>query len=137
MAESVNEKGVVGIQNTGNRCYMNSVIQLLRGCSSWNLFCVQEWPNEPPYQLLFAYKDMISAIWSAYPPAFLRPLGFLHELQQTLRGTSYESFGTSTQHDAHEFLVFLLDQFHEATVIKDKSKDKYKEKEKEKENSSI
>ena len=120
-----NQKGVVGIQNMGNRCYMNSILQFLRGCSSWNLFSTQEWPVE--YKLLFAHKDLIQALWSAHYPAYLRPMGFLHELQQIIHGTPYESFGTSTQQDAHEFLVFLLDQFHEATVLKEKEKEEKKE----------
>jgi len=104
------EKGVVGIQNMGNTCYCNSTIQLLRTCPEWNTFCLIESFNTP---ILVAYQDILKSLWSAFKPAYIRPVGFLTEIKKAVKGTVYEMFGFPIPNDSHEFLVYLLDNFHE------------------------
>ena len=60
------------------------------------------------------YQELLRALWSASHPSYLRPIGFMQALRETVQGTPYESFGRGAPNDAHEFLVFLLDHFHEA-----------------------
>ena len=113
-------KGVVGIQNMGNTCYSNSVLQLLRSCPEWNMFCLTEtFTNDNPddmnkKRMIIAYQDMLKSLWSAYKPAYVRPLGFLTEIRKAVKDSPYEMFGIPVPNDSHEFLVYLLDQFHEA-----------------------
>jgi ubiquitin C-terminal hydrolase len=118
-----NHKGVVGIQNMGNTCYCNSTIQLLRACSEWDAFCLTEpfaeqlksvSEDNQDKRILLAYQDILKSLWSASLPAYVRPLGFISEVCKAVKGTVYESFGMPVPNDSHEYLVYLLDHFHEA-----------------------
>lgn len=120
-------KGVVGIQNMGNTCYCNSTIQLLRACSDWDIFCLTT-PfaeqlkiipeDNADKRILLAYQDILKSLWSAYRPAYVRPLGFISEVCKAVKGTLYESFGIPVPNDSHEYLVYLMDHFHEALKTK-------------------
>ena len=105
-------KGVVGIQNMGNSCYVNTVLQLLRSSPAWSEYCLT---NEisPDKKVIAAYKDMLSTMWSAYQPAYVRPLAFMAEIRGAVMNTPYAMFAIPMQHDAHEYLAYLIDQFHE------------------------
>ena len=116
-------KGVVGIQNMGNTCYANTTLQLLRSCPEWTVFClttnleerVAHLPAESPHRrILLAYQDILRSLWSAHHPAYVRPIGFLTEIHKAVTNTPYEMFGIPVPNDSHEYLVYLLDQFHEA-----------------------
>jgi ubiquitin C-terminal hydrolase len=122
-AKDISLKGVVGIQNMGNTCYSNSTIQLIRACPEWNAYCVsqdfaeqlkEKSEDDVPKRILLAYQDIIKAIWSAYRPAYVRPMGFITEIRKAVKGTVYEMFGIPMPNDSHEFLIYLLDNFHEA-----------------------
>lgn len=111
-------KGIVGIQNVGNTCYCNSTIQLIRSCQEWSAFCITTdftGLKESVYKnVLMAYQDIIKSLWSASTPAYVRPLGFINEIKKAVQGTVYEMFGFPIPNDSHEFLIYLLDNFHEA-----------------------
>lgn len=114
-------KGIVGIQNMGNTCYCNTTIQLLRACPEWSVYCLTENippesldMNNPNCRIYVAYQEILRSLWSAYLPAYVRPSGFLHEVRQAVQGTPYEMFGVPIPNDSHEYLVYLLDHFHEA-----------------------
>lgn len=112
------DKGIVGIQNIGNSCYCNSTIQLLRTCPDLNLLCLtNDFTNlkESTHKnILLAYQDILKSLWSASKPAYVRPLGFMNEIKKAVHGTVYQMFGVPIPNDSHEFLVYLLDNFHEA-----------------------
>lgn len=114
-------KGVVGLQNMGNTCYANSTIQLLRAVPELNAFILREDLEEVcqdkesvPAKIILGYQDLVKSMWGAYKPAYVRPLGFLTVIRDAVRGGLYESFGMPRQNDSHEYLVYLLDNFHEA-----------------------
>ena len=116
-------KGVVGIQNMGNTCYCNSTLQLLRACPEWSAYCVSSITKEQLSHLpdddsnkriLLAYQDILKSLWSAHKPAYVRPLGFISEVRKAVKDTVYEMFGMPIPNDSHEYLVYLLDHFHEA-----------------------
>jgi ubiquitin C-terminal hydrolase len=121
-------KGIVGIQNMGNTCYCNATLQLIRTCPEWNYYCLttefNKSESDPNKMMLLAYQDILKSLWSAYRPAYIRPLGFISEIRKAVQGTPYEMFGGTMPNDSHEFLVYLLDHFHEALNIKLEFKDK-------------
>jgi hypothetical protein len=93
-----NLKGVVGIQNMGNTCYCNSTLQLLRACSEWDAYCLsqdfttqlQHLPeSDANKRVLLAYQDILRSLWSAYLPAYVRPLGFISEVCKSVKVTLY------------------------------------------------
>jgi len=115
-------KGVVGIQNMGNTCYCNTTLQLLRASSEWSVFCMttdfgemlKDKSEDANKRIILAYQDILRALWSAHKPAYVRPLGFISEVRKAVQGTPYEMFGLPVPNDSHEYLVYLLDHFHEA-----------------------
>jgi len=116
-------KGVVGIINLGNTCYANATIQLIRAVSEINTLMltdvselVAKMPDQStvPARITLAYQDLIKTIWSAHRPSYARPLGYFKIIQDVVKGSVYESFGMPMQNDSHEYLVWLLDNFHEA-----------------------
>ena len=131
--KDVSLKGVVGIQNMGNTCYCNSTLQLIRACPEWNAFCLtedfterlQHLSQENSYKrILLAYQDILKSLWSAYKPAYIRPLGFISEVRKAVKDTVYEMFGLPIPNDSHEYLVYLLDCFHEAIKIETQFEEK-------------
>jgi len=114
-------KGVVGLQNMGATCYANSTLQLLRAVPELNAYILREdlaeaCPDKDSVEakVLLAYQDLIQSMWSAHRPAYVRPMGFLTAIQAAVKGTVYDNFGRPIQNDSHEYLIYLLDKFHEA-----------------------
>jgi ubiquitin C-terminal hydrolase len=116
-------RGVLGIANLGNTCYMNSAIQAFRHCPEWTIFCKKGGKLDEkikdketnPSKIALAYQDLIHSIWAGSGPAYVKPLGFYDQLSKVVKGTLYEDFIRRTPQDAHEFLVWLLDQMYMST----------------------
>jgi len=115
-------RGILGLANFGNTCYMNAVLQALRHCPEWTIYCnqnkVQEYISDvtkPSSVILIAYQDLIKCIWGGSGPGFVKPFDFFNKLKTVVSGTIYEEFIRRTPQDAHEFLVWLLDQMYMAT----------------------
>lgn len=119
-------KGVCGIMNMRNTCYVNSCIQVLRAVSEWSSYCVDKTHIPKIYEqnknnhtrILFAFHELLKSLWSAHHPSYVRPSGFLETIRDVVKGTIYEQFGHPIPNDCHEYLVYLLDNFHEATKQK-------------------
>ena len=125
-SNDISLKGVVGIQNMGNTCYCNSTIQLLRSCSELNrIFLIRNFieefkdtnNNQVQRSILLAYQDILKSLWSSNKPAYVRPSGFISEVRRAVNGSVYEMFGLPVPNDSHEYLVYLLDNFHEALKL--------------------
>jgi ubiquitin C-terminal hydrolase len=114
-------KGILGIANLGNTCYANSTLQILRACGNWSAHVLSE--NFTPddrkeMKILLGYKDLLQSLWSASRPGFVRPYGWMNMIRECVKDTVWDMFAMPIQNDAHEFLVYLLDMFHEALKVK-------------------
>jgi len=116
-----------GLVNMGLTCYANAVIQALRHCRKipWifeegrydTLFKKEANDKRTRHQVLTkALADVIQKIGLCQKGQSVRPGEFWLRLKPCVDDTCYEHFATKAPHDAHEFLMFLLDTVHEATA---------------------
>ena len=109
-------KGITGIKNMGNRCYLNTAIQCLSNC--WeltNYFLRNEYkkdinkknPIGSHGKLSEAYSEVIHKLWFGKKDYFT-PDNFKNVLQEI-----NEMYSGDNQQDTQEFLTFLLDGLHE------------------------
>jgi ubiquitin C-terminal hydrolase len=118
MAQS---KGIVGLTNIGNTCYGNATLQVLRHQVDFTIFLLQDnhkdiLKNRPASErtgLLTAYGDLVKSLWMGENGTVsTRP--FWSSMIPAAIKSGFEQFRVPIPHDSHEFLVFLLDEFHEA-----------------------
>jgi ubiquitin C-terminal hydrolase len=115
-------KGVIGIQNMGNTCYLNSAIQALRAYPEMTVLCTQRILEKEcadqttnPYRILSAFSDLVQSLTSGQG-GFVRPTGFFESMSSVVTGTIYEEFVRRSPQDAHEYVVWLLDQLYMASA---------------------
>ncbi|OQR82782.1 ubiquitin-specific protease [Achlya hypogyna] len=108
-------KGLVGLQNLGNTCFMNSCLQCLSNVPHVMKYFrqslhLQELNESSPTQgkLACVFGDLTLALWQQAEFTSTRPI----ELKRVV-GKLASRFIGYEQHDAQEFLRFLVDGLHE------------------------
>jgi len=111
----------VGLTNIGNTCYGNATLQAMRHQVDLTIFLLQnqhttlikrKQSNEKT-KLLEAYGLLVKELWAGETSRVnTRP--FWGSMIPAAIKAGFEQFRIPMAHDAHEFLGFLLDQFHEA-----------------------
>ena len=100
----------IGLQNQGNTCYMNSGLQALLASSLLNRTIITYFKTNPTNInnvsiMLKEYCRLIVDVSTSTVPSY-RPQKFKNALD-----IENKSFRGSAQHDANEFLVYLLNEF--------------------------
>lgn len=114
-------RGIVGLRNLGNTCYANSAIQALRQITEMTYLCMSDTSELKKKhdnfsgKLFESYTDLIRTMWTTHSPAYISPDAFWKDMLDAAVHAGYEHFRGRQPQDAHEFMMFLLDQFLEGT----------------------
>ena len=107
--------GLCGLTNMGNTCFMNSCLQVLSNCPPLAQYFRKSrhkreinTSNSMKGELALAFGALVNKIWSAKPHSSTRPVAV-----KKLIAKRAKRFSGYQQHDAQEFLIFLLDALHD------------------------
>jgi ubiquitin C-terminal hydrolase len=94
---------VIGLQNIGNTCYMNSGLQIIVHATVLSQFIIKNTFTSP---FLNTYQQFLQHYFTSTKP--INP----HELKNAI-STYTKHFKGNHQEDSHEFIVYLLDVIEE------------------------
>ena len=109
-----NNKGLTGLCNLGNTCYINSCMQILSHCYELNevIDMLEEKISNDNGLVLKEWKILKDLLWSKN--CIISPNRFISAIQTVASLKDRELFTGYAQNDLPEFLIFILDCFHEA-----------------------
>ena len=109
-------KGLTGLANLGNTCFMNSTIQCLSHTYEFNEFLeskkyMKYKRDTVEANILVEWDKLRELMWSEN--CTISPGGFLSNVHKLAKAKDKHIFTGFAQNDLPEFLLFLLDCFHE------------------------
>lgn len=109
------DKGLTGLANVGNTCYLNSCMQIISHTYELNNFLNdKKYKNKlnkkPDTLLLVEWDNLRELMWSAN--CTIAPNGFVNAVKNVSLSKNIEIFSNYSQNDIQEYILFLLDCFH-------------------------
>ena len=109
------DKGLTGLANVGNTCYLNSCMQVLSHTYDLNNFLNKENYKKklnkiPDSILLLEWDKLRQLMWSEN--CTVAPHGFVEAIRKISVLKNKELFSGFNQNDVSEFLLFLIESFH-------------------------
>jgi len=115
--EKYENKGLSGLTNLGNTCFINSAMQVLSHTYELNLFLEKgtykkRLNNKYDSVLLIEWENLKNDLWKEN--CIVTPNKFIHTVHKIAQIKNLELFIGYNQNDLPEFLIFLIDCFHNA-----------------------
>ena len=111
-----NKHGLVGLNNLGNTCYMNTGLQCLSNCELLTKYFLEDYYKEfvnkenpigSQGEIVEKYSQLIHHLWYGNNNC-VSPIQF-----KVAFGKNYNAFADFRQQDSQEFISYLLDALHE------------------------
>ena len=111
------DRGLTGLANLGNTCFLNATIQCLSHTYEFNEFLErgsykEKLTRKPDSLLLVEWDKLREMIWSEN--CTISPGGFVGNVQKVAKLKEKDIFTGWAQNDLPEFLLFIIDAFHTA-----------------------
>ncbi|XP_033282878.1 ubiquitin carboxyl-terminal hydrolase 20 isoform X2 [Orcinus orca] len=109
--DDLKPRGLTGMKNLGNSCYMNAALQALSNCPPLTQFfleCGGLVRTDKKPALCKSYQKLVSEIWHRKRPSYVVPTSLSHGIK--LVNPMFRGYA---QQDTQEFLRCLMDQLHE------------------------
>ena len=113
--EKYRDKGLSGLANLGNTCFINSCMQVLSHTYELNSFLEQETYKKKIKKkcdsaLLIEWDNLRKIMWNTN--CVISPGKYIKTIQKVAQLKEMEMFTGYSQNDLPEFLLFLIDCFH-------------------------
>lgn len=115
--DSYKNKGLSGLANLGNTCFINSCMQIISHTYELNDFLnngkyKKKLNQKPETLLLTEWDNLRQLLWSNN--CIIAPNKFLKTIQKVAEIKGRDLFTGYSQNDLPEFLLFIIDCFHES-----------------------
>lgn len=110
------DKGLTGLANVGNSCYINSCMQLLSHTYELNDLLInldkKKINDNIESTILIEWDNLREMMWCEN--CTIAPWGFIKAIQKVAKEKRLDIFSGFAQNDVTEFLLFIIECFHDS-----------------------